>query len=68
VAMQNFIRQTRPKAVVVDRWTSVLSVSGNSGVKAMLARLVDFLKLQQTIAVFTSLGSEQTMTGKVFPQ
>jgi circadian clock protein KaiC len=55
VAMQKLIRRTRPKAVVVDPMTSIFSVSGISGVKAMLTRLVDFLKLQQITALFTSL-------------
>jgi circadian clock protein KaiC len=55
VAMQKLIGRLRPKVVVVDPITSILSVSGIYGAKAMLIRLVDFLKVQQITSMFTSL-------------
>jgi circadian clock protein KaiC len=41
--------------VVVDPITSIVSVSGIYGVKSMLTRLVDFLKVQQITSMFTDL-------------
>jgi circadian clock protein KaiC len=41
--------------VVVDPITSIVSVSGIYGVKSMLTRLVDFLKVQQITSMFTNL-------------
>jgi circadian clock protein KaiC len=53
--MQKLVRQLRPSVVVVDPITSIVSVSGIYGVKSMLTRLVDFLKVQQITAMFTNL-------------
>jgi circadian clock protein KaiC len=53
--MQKMIKRLKPKVVVVDPITSIVSVSGIYGVKSMLTRLVDFLKVQQITAVFTNL-------------
>jgi circadian clock protein KaiC len=41
--------------VVVDPITSIVSVAGIYGVKSMLTRLVDFLKVQQITSMFTNL-------------
>ena len=41
--------------MVVDPITSIVSVSGIYGVKSMLTRLVDFLKVQQITSMFTNL-------------
>jgi circadian clock protein KaiC len=54
-AMQKLIRQVKPNVVVVDPITSIVSVSGIYGVKSMLTRLVDFLKVQQITSIFTNL-------------
>jgi circadian clock protein KaiC len=53
--MQKLIRQLKPTVVIVDPITSIVSVSGIYGVKSMLTRLVDFLKVQQITAMFTNL-------------
>jgi circadian clock protein KaiC len=55
VTMQKMVKQLRPDAVVVDPITSIVSVSGIYGVKSMLTRLVDFLKVQQITTLFTNL-------------
>jgi circadian clock protein KaiC len=54
--MQKMIKRLQPAVVVVDPITSIVSVSGIYGVKSMLTRLVDFLKVQQITAVFTNLA------------
>ena len=53
--MQKLVKRLRPDVVVVDPITSIVSVSGIYGVKSMLTRLVDFLKVQQITAMFTNL-------------
>jgi circadian clock protein KaiC len=58
--MQKLVKQLRPSVVVVDPITSIVSVSGIYGVKSMLTRLVDFLKVQQITAMFTNLTFGRT--------
>jgi circadian clock protein KaiC len=53
--MQKLVRRLQPNVVVVDPITSIVSVSGIYGVKSMLTRLVDFLKVQQITSLFTNL-------------
>jgi circadian clock protein KaiC len=53
--MQKLIKRLKPSVVVVDPITSIVSVSGIYGVKSMLTRLVDFLKVQQITSLFTNL-------------
>jgi circadian clock protein KaiC len=49
------VRDHRPGLVVIDPITNFFTVANDNEVKAMLMRLVDFLKSQQITAVFTSL-------------
>jgi circadian clock protein KaiC len=55
VAMHRLIAEWRPRVVVVDPVTNMIAVGSETEVKAMLARLIDFMKLRQITAVFTSL-------------
>jgi circadian clock protein KaiC len=58
------VRRLGPSAVVVDPITSIVSVSGIYGVKSMLTRLVDFLKVQQITAMFTNLTFGGNLEGR----
>jgi len=51
------VREHAPGMVIVDPITNFFSIGPVNEVKAMLMRLVDFLKMQQVTAVFTSLTS-----------
>jgi circadian clock protein KaiC len=53
--MQKLVKRVQPRVVAVDPITSIVSVSGIYGVKSMLTRLVDFLKVQQITSIFTNL-------------
>jgi circadian clock protein KaiC len=55
VAMHRIIEDWRPRVVVVDPVTNMISVGSEIEVKAMLARLIDFMKVRQITALFTSL-------------
>ncbi len=49
------IQKHRPRVVVFDPITNLVTVGTLSEAKAMLTRLIDFLKMQQITAFFTSL-------------
>jgi len=68
VAMHRLIDDWKPRVVVVDPVTNMTAVGSEIEVKAMLARLIDFMKLRQITALFTSLtqggaAAEQTDLG-----
>src|SRR4051812_38262805 len=67
VLMHKAIRDFQPRIVVLDPVTNFLSVGSGEDVKAMLMRLLDFLKLQQITLLLTSLTHgvelEQTDVG-----
>ncbi|HKY43091.1 MAG TPA: circadian clock protein KaiC [Pyrinomonadaceae bacterium] len=51
------IVEFEPNVVVIDPITNFLAVGDETQTKAMLTRLIDFLKLKQITAIFTSLTS-----------
>ena len=55
--IQKAISEYEPAVVVVDPVTNFLAVGDEAETKAMLTRLIDFLKLRQITAMFTSLTS-----------
>jgi circadian clock protein KaiC len=67
--LHKMINQFKPQVFVMDPITTFISEGNQLEVKAMLMRLVDFLKLHQITAIFTSLTSgtngtlEQTNIG-----
>jgi circadian clock protein KaiC len=56
-AIRTLIEKVRPRVVVVDPITNLISTSGTYDVKSMLMRLIDFLKVQQITSMFTNLSS-----------
>jgi circadian clock protein KaiC len=48
----------RPAVVIVDPMTSLLAAGSDSETRAMVTRLIDFLKAQQITSLFTSLTNE----------
>lgn len=57
VSMHQIIEQVDPKVVVVDPVTNFIAVSEAHGVKSMLTRLIDFLKVKQITSFFTHLST-----------
>ncbi|MGD0484981.1 MAG: circadian clock protein KaiC, partial [Gemmatimonadales bacterium] len=55
LAMHRLIEEKKPRVVVVDPISNLISVGTSVEVKAMLARLIDFMKVRQMTALFTSL-------------
>ncbi len=66
--MHKVIKSFNPAGVVIDPVTNLTSVGETDEIKAMLTRVIDFLKAQGTTSVFTSLTGggtalEQTDVG-----
>ena len=58
--MHRLLEETRPRVVIVDPISNLISVGTSIEVKAMLARLIDYMKVRRVTALFTSLtGDEQ---------
>lgn len=62
------VRKFKPRAVVLDPITNLVTVGSVSEVKSMLIRLIDFLQKEQITVLFTALAlnnivSEQTDEG-----
>ncbi|MCB2376974.1 circadian clock protein KaiC [Hymenobacter sp. BT635] len=57
VSIHKIIRDFKPAAVVIDPISNLISVGNLSEVKSMLIRLIDFLKVNNITALFTSLIS-----------
>jgi circadian clock protein KaiC len=56
VSIHKAVKDFQPAGVIVDPITNLTAISGDQGeVKAMLMRMIDFLKNQGITAVFTSL-------------
>jgi circadian clock protein KaiC len=55
VLMHRAVEQFQPDVVVVDPMTNLLVAGTPSDVRAMLTRMIDFLKTRQITAMFTSL-------------
>ena len=54
-AIHKLVGQLRPSVVIIDPITNLVSASGTYGVRSMLTRLVDFLKVEQITSMFTNL-------------
>ena len=54
------IIEFQPDVVVIDPMTSLLSAGSHSETRAMVTRLIDFLKAQQITSLFTSLTNESS--------
>ena len=62
--MHRAVEQFRPDVVVVDPMTNLLTVGTQIDVRAMLTRMIDFLKMQNITALFTSLTSGGSRAGR----
>jgi len=55
VTMHKLISEFKPGSVVIDPITNLISVGNPIDIKSMLIRLIDFLKMNQITAMFTTL-------------
>ena len=65
--MHKLIGDYKPGVVVIDPITNLISIGETGAVKAMLTRLIDYLKMEGITAMFTNLtlegALEQTVIG-----
>ncbi|MGH9563290.1 MAG: circadian clock protein KaiC [Terracidiphilus sp.] len=59
-SMNHIVAKFDPCAVVIDPISNFLTATDQSSVKSMLIRLVDYLKMRQTTALFTQLAGFAT--------
>ncbi len=57
LAMHDLVRKMRPRVVVIDPITNLISIGDRLEIIAMLTRLIDFLKAAGVTSIFTSLTS-----------
>jgi circadian clock protein KaiC len=55
VVAHRMVEQFRPDVVIIDPMTSLLTVGNQLDVRAMITRLIDFLKMHGSTVLFTSL-------------
>ncbi|NJD76200.1 MAG: circadian clock protein KaiC [Candidatus Methanoperedens sp.] len=56
VKMYKLVNEFKPKVVIMDPVTNLISIGSETEVKSMLSRLIDFLKASQITALFTNLS------------
>ena len=57
VLMHRAVERSRPDVVVIDPMTNLLTIGTQMDVRAMLTRMIDFLKTRNITALFTGLTS-----------
>jgi circadian clock protein KaiC len=63
LSLHKYIREFKPDTVIIDPISSLVTIGSSGDVRAMLARLMDMLKMHQISSLFTSLSQEQSLTG-----
>jgi circadian clock protein KaiC len=64
VMIHKLIRQFKPKTIVLDPITNLVTVGDVSEVKSILMRLIDFLQTEQITVMFTALTSNYQTTDR----
>ncbi len=65
LTMQKLVEEFKPGVVVVDPISNMISIASLSEIKSLLTRLIDFIKMHQVTALFTSLtggGDDEVQT------
>ena len=62
VAIHKQIKKFKPKAIILDPITNLITVGNVSEVKSMLIRLIDFLQTEQITVMFTALTLNNIVT------
>jgi circadian clock protein KaiC len=60
VTIHRLVIQFRPRVIIIDPVTNFAALGSDAEVKAMLTRLIDFFKIQEITAMFTSLTAGGT--------
>lgn len=68
LTLHKYIREFNPHTVIIDPISSLITVGSSGEVRAMLARLMDMLKIHQISALFTSLTHAQPIEYNVLAE
>jgi circadian clock protein KaiC len=68
LSLHKYIRDFKPTTVIIDPISSLVSIGSKGEVRAMLARLMDMLKMHRISALFTALPQEQSFNGNEFAE
>ena len=62
VSIHKHVKQFKPRVVVIDPITNLVTIGSVSEVKSMLIRLLDFLQEEQITVILTALTNSKTFT------
>jgi circadian clock protein KaiC len=68
LSLHKYIGEFKPDTVIIDPISSLVTIGSRGEVRAMLARLMDMLKMHQISALFTSLSLESSMVGNTLTE
>jgi circadian clock protein KaiC len=66
--LYKYIREFKPDTVIIDPISSLVTIGSGGEVRAMLARLMDMLKMHQISSLFTSLSQENAIIGNTMAE
>ncbi len=59
--IHNLVQEYQPDAIIFDPITNLITIATDTEVKAMLTRLIDFLKMKQITTLFTNLSHQGSL-------
>jgi len=62
LAIHKLVRKFKPRTVILDPITNLITIGSMSEVKSMLIRLIDFLQVEEITVMFTALVYEKDNT------
>jgi circadian clock protein KaiC len=67
LTMQKAVEEIKPSVIVIDPLTNLVSIGSPDEIKSLLVRLIDYLKMKQITAMFTSLtaGGQDEVSSEV---
>jgi circadian clock protein KaiC len=68
LSLHKYIREFKPDTVIIDPISSLVTIGSKGEVRAMLARLMDMLKMHQISSLFTSLSQDKSMIGNALAE
>jgi circadian clock protein KaiC len=68
LTLHKYIREFKPDTVIIDPISSLVTIGSKGEVRAMLARLMDMLKMHQISSLFTSLSQENSIIGNALAE
>jgi len=68
LSLHKHIREFKPHTIIIDPISSLITIGSKGEVRAMLARLMDVLKMHHITSLFTSLNDEESLNYAGVPE